>query len=42
MGSRGWAELGMKKGEGAERRAESGVGRDMGDVQQVRKLNRGV
>ena len=40
-GSRGLEELGRKK-RGGERGEESGMGGDGGDVQRVRKLNRGV
>ena len=39
MGSRGAEELGRK---GVGRGAESGMGGDGGDIQRVRKLNRGV
>jgi hypothetical protein len=41
---RGWEGLGKKRGEGREgkRGAESGMGGGGGDVQRVRKLNRGV
>ena len=41
-GSRGWEGLWRKRREGGEKGAESGMGGDGGDVQRVRKLNRGV
>jgi hypothetical protein len=41
-GSRGLEGLGRNKGRVGERREESGMGSDGGDVQRVRKMNRGV
>jgi hypothetical protein len=42
-GSTGWEGLGRKRERGGGKRgAESGMGGDGGDVQRVRKLNRGV
>jgi len=41
-GSRWFEGLGRKKGGRGKNRAELGLGRDGGDVQRVRKLNRGV
>jgi hypothetical protein len=40
--SRGLKGLGRKRVRGGAKRAGSGMGRDRGDVQRVRKLNRGV
>jgi hypothetical protein len=41
-GSRGWEGLGRKRRGRGKRGAESGMGGDRGDVQRVRKLNRGM
>ena len=42
-GSKGWEGLGRKRGRvGEKEEAGSDIGGDGGDVQRVRKLNRGV
>jgi hypothetical protein len=40
--SRGWEGLGRKRGGGGEKGEESGMEGDGGDVQRIRKLNRGM
>jgi hypothetical protein len=41
-GGRGWERLGRKKRGGGGKGTGSGMGEDKGNVQRVRKLNRGV
>ena len=42
-GERGWEGLGRKRGGGKGKKGTgTGMGGDEGDVQKVRKLNRGV